>query len=236
MTRNVAALVSKPKREDNSPIVSQNWTAGQAREFLTHVANDRFVAAWRLSLYGLRRGEVMGLTWDSVDLEDAKITVRSTRVVAGREVITSSTKNRKERILTIGPEVVADLKKLKAQQAKEQLSLGAVYNPTNLVVVNEDGTPVRPETYSELFDRHTKTAGLPRIRLHDLRHTTASLLAAAGVPVVDASAMLGHDPVVFQRIYAHALEEGLRKAGGVLAGLYAVGQKTVLFSALVKRL
>lgn len=124
----------------------------------------------------------------------------------------------------IGPEVVADLKKLKAQQAKEQLSLGAVYNPANLVVVNEDGTPVRPETYSELFDRHTKTAGLPRIRLHDLRHTTASLLAAAGVPVVDASAMLGHDPVVFQRIYAHALEEGLRKAGGVLAGLYAVGQ------------
>lgn len=98
--------------------------AVKARTFLRQVSTDRYAAAWRLSLYGLRRGEVLGLTWANVDLETAEARIVSTRVVAGREVITSSTKNRKGRLVPLGAEVVADLRVLKARQARERLSAG----------------------------------------------------------------------------------------------------------------
>lgn len=135
-----------------------------------------------MSLYGLRRGEVLGLTWDGIDLEVGTVRVATTRVVAGREVITSSTKNRKVRTLKVGPEVVADLKALKAVQARERLAAGEAYAATGLVVVSELGIPMRPERYGDLFQEHAKASGLPRIRLHDLRHTTASLLHSLGQP------------------------------------------------------
>lgn len=132
---NVAALVAKPQNEIRGQ-VGEAWTAEQARKFLTHVASDRYAAAWRLSLYGLRRGEVLGLSWSDIDLDGETVRVATTRVVAGGEVITSSTKNRKVRTLKVGPEVIADLRQLKAAQARERLAAGKAYASTGLVVVD----------------------------------------------------------------------------------------------------
>lgn len=172
VSRNVAALVDKPKSE-MSDGGGQAWTPEQARSFLRHVSADRLAGAWRLSLYGLRRGEVLGLSWDDVDLEARQATVVASRVVAGREVVTSGTKNRRSRVVPLGPEVVADLKALKTLQARERLAAGEAYTVTGLIVVDEMGVPLRPERYSDLFHVHSDAAKLPRIRLHDLRHTAA---------------------------------------------------------------
>lgn len=207
--------------DTTAPASRSVWTADQARTFLDHVANDRYAAAWRLSLYGLRRGEVLGLTWDGIDLEAGTVKVATTRVVAGRAVITSSTKNRKVRTLRVGSEVLADLRHLKATQARERLAAGRAHSSTGLVVVNELGVPMRPERHSDLFQVHAKAAGLPRIRLHDLRHTTASLLHSLGQPPVACAKYLGHTTEVFLRTYAHLYAEDEDATAKGLSAIYA---------------
>ncbi len=76
-----------------------------------------------------------------------------------------------------------------------------------LVVVNEAGNPIRPETYSDYFRVHAKAAGLLRIRLHDLRQPAASLLLSNGVPLTVAAKVLGHDPQVLAQVYSHPYED-----------------------------
>lgn len=170
----------------------------------------------------LQRGSSrLGLKWDAVDLNAATVLIRSTRVVAGREVITTSPKNRKQRLVPIGPEVVADLMALKMAQEVEARDLGPNYNREGLVFVNEAGVPIRPETYSGWFDKHNASAGLPKIRLHDLRHTAATLLASNGVPIIIASGLLGHDPKVFAQVYAHLYPDDLKRASNALANVFA---------------
>jgi len=97
------------------------------------------------------------------------------------------------------------------QQLAERLAWGEGWTDTGLVFTREDGTAVHPEWFSDTFDRRVKAAGLPRIRLHDLRHTHASLGLAAGVPVKVMSERLGHSTSAFTAdVYQHvtpALEE-----------------------------
>lgn len=218
---NVAASVKVPKSE--TPPVGHAWTPEQVKVFLNEVKDDRFVAAWRLSLYGLRRGEVLGLMWEDVDLERSAVTVRQSRVVAGKEVLISTTKNSKVRSVPIGPEVVAALKSLRALQAAERLEAGENYPGTDLVVVDERGVPMRPERYGDLFQVHARAAGLPRIRLHDLRHTAATLLKSRGVPMLTAASLLGHDPMIFAKVYGHDYEEDLRRASDTLSDVFTAG-------------
>jgi len=218
---NVASLIAKPKNESREQI-GEAWTAEQARIFLRHIENDRFSAAWRMSLYGLRRGEVMGLNWDCINFEASTVKVATTRVVSGGAVITSSTKNREVRTLKVGPEVITDLKRLKALQAVERLAAGSEYTYTGLLLVNEKGTPMRPERYGNLFQDHTKAAGLPRIRLHDLRHTTASLLHSLRLPPAVCANYLGHTTEVFLRTYAHLYSEDEDSAASNLSALYSI--------------
>jgi integrase len=217
---NVASLIAKPKNESREQI-GEAWTADQARIFLRHIENERFSPAWRMSLYGLRRGEVMGLNWDCINFETSTVKVATTRVVSGGAVITSSTKNREVRTLKVGPEVIADLKRLKALQAVERLAAGSAYTYTGLLLVNEEGTPMRPERYGDLFQQYAKAAGLPRIRLHDLRHTTASLLHSLGLPPVVCANYLGHTTEVFLRTYAHLYKEDEDSAASSLSALYS---------------
>jgi integrase len=219
LDKNVAALVKAPK-DDKPEEVGQAWTETEARTFLAQVTDDRYSAAWRLSLYGLRRGEVLGLTWDAVDLDKGIVTVRQSRVVAGGQVIVTSPKNGKTRRVPVGAEVVADLGALKMRQDTEAHFLGRNYNPGGFVVVDEAGVPMRPERYGDMFQEHAKTARLPRIRLHDLRHTAASLLKSKGVPMLTAASLLGHDPMIFAKVYGHDYEEDIRRAADQLAAVY----------------
>ena len=92
-------------------------------------------------------------------------------------------------------------------QDGERASAGPAYRDTGYLAKNEIGEPVRPDTCSAAFQRLAAKAGLRRIRLHDCRRSAISLLLAAGVPFVAVAGVMGHDPVVTQRIYAHMFED-----------------------------
>ena len=92
---------------------------------------------------------------------------------------------------------------------------------TGLLLVNEVGIPMRPERYGVLFHKYAAAAGLPRIRLHDLRHTTASLLHSRGVPPVVCANYLGHTTEVYLRTYAHLYREDEDAAATSLSALYS---------------
>jgi hypothetical protein len=93
------------------------------------------------------------------------------------------------------------------------VAAGPAYENSGLVVVDELGRPLRPEVFTGTFRRRARDAGLPDIRLHDARHTAASLMLELGHPVHVVAAWLGHDPVMTQRVYAHVHTDALRALG-----------------------
>jgi integrase len=115
-------------------------------------------------------------------------------------------------------DVMAALRTLNAQQKRERVALGPAWIGTGLIAINEDGSPVRPETYSKLFHRHCTAAAVPAIRLHDTRHTGATRMLDSGTTVSAAAKWLGHDPAMTLRVYGHVYEDALASAGDVLFG------------------
>jgi len=109
--------------------------------------------------------------------------------------------------------VMTALRALRANLAAERLAVGAGYPDTGLVAVNSDGTRLRPETYSKMFDRHCRAAGVPSIRLHDTRHTAATRMLDSGTTVAATAKWLGHDPAMTLRVYGHAYDDALASAG-----------------------
>lgn len=202
VARNVARLVERPKV---TPTEMKSWTAAEAAAFRAHVAGRRDRALWLLTSAGMRRSEILGLTWDRVDLDAGTLTIAASRVVVAGGTDTGDPKSwRSRRTLRLPDDVLAALRSLKAAQARERLAIGETWPDTGLVAVREDGTPIRPETYSAEFTRLVREAGLPVIRLHDARHTAASVLLASGFSPVAVAKWLGHDPALTLRVYGHS--------------------------------
>ena len=210
VVRNVAELASPPRPRRAE---MQTWTAAELRAFLEYVQAERLHALWMLAASsGMRRGELLGLRWVDVDLDRARVAVRQTLVIAGREVVFSQPKtNRGRRSIAIDPRTVEALRSWRKAQLAERLAWAGAWADSGLVFTREDGTPIHPEWLSDAFEWRIKTAGLPRIRFHDLRHTHASLGLAAGIPVKVMSERLGHSSSSFTAdTYQHvtpALEE-----------------------------
>jgi len=191
------------------------WTSAELAKFLDHVREDRLFPMWRLAAWtGMRRGEVAGLTWRDVDLDDAVVRVQRARViVSSADVRESKPKTRKgRRNVDLDVVTVAALKAWKARQDAErkvwERTKAGTWPDHGLVFTLEDGTPLNPAHVSRAFGRHVSGAGkdVPRIRLHDLRHTHASLLLAAGVPVKVVSERLGHaTPGFTMNVYQHVI-------------------------------
>ncbi len=210
IARNPVALVSRPRPE--SRVQGQAWTAEQCAAFLTRASVERESALWRLTMLGLRRGEVLGLRWTDVDLEESTVHVRQSRVLEGGVVVVNAPKTKAgTRSLPIPASVVDDLRTLRARQVAERFALGTYRDP-ELVAVDQAGRGLRPEWYSDEFHRIATAARLPRIRLHDARHSAASLMASLGVPPAVAAECLGHDPVVYLRTYVHNYDDDRRAA------------------------
>lgn len=157
------------------------------------------------SYYGLRRSEVVGLQWKSVDFAHNTITIEHTVVHMSSVIEKDTTKNKSShRVLPLDAEIKRILKKLRTKQYEEQLLFGNAYNANDYVCKWEDGRRVSPDYISYRFKKILAMYGLPHIRFHDLRHTCASLLLQNGVSLKETQDWLGHhDYAVTADIYGH---------------------------------
>jgi len=196
LTRSPASLADPPKRNTNkkSEVEMRVWTSAQLQTFLSSLVGQRLAPAFVLAAHtGMRRGEVAGLRWSDIDLDAKLIHVRQNAVVVNYELRLTDVKTTNgRRTIDINDDVVRALQAWWRKQAEERLLLGSGYDDQDLVFARPDGTPTHPELLSSTFERIVGRAGLPRIRLHDVRHTHATLLLKAGVPIKVVSERLGH--------------------------------------------
>jgi integrase len=184
---------------------------------------DRLYAAWVLLLTrGLRRGELAGLRWDRVDLDELRrLQITRSRVsVSGKVVERGKAKTSAgRRSIPLDAGLIDVLRAHRERQLFEQRAWGESWQDCGYVFVREDGSPYHPESISQRFDRLCSRAGVRRIRLHDLRHTAATLMLEDGTPVKVAAEMLGHaNPAVTQATYQHVLPGMAEAAGERLSG------------------
>lgn len=156
---------------------------------------------------GMRRGEVLGLRWPAVDLDAGVARVVATlQKVGGEARFVAPKTDRSRRTVSLPPSVVDRLRAHRKAQLERRLLLGAAWPDLNLVVDRGDGEHMDPDTFGHAFHRIAKDAGLPTVRLHDLRHGFATTLLAAGVNVKVVSEALGHSSTSFTLdTYAHVL-------------------------------
>lgn len=205
VVRNVASDARPPRLERREMKV---WAAGQLRAFLAHVNGDRLYAMWLLlATTGMRRGEVLGLQWDSVDLDVGRLAiVRAITKADGKAVVSEPKTVRGRRVIALDPATVAALRAHRARQLAERLVAGGAWQDSQLVFCWPDGTALDPQLPTKWFKRHTRDAGLPAIRLHDLRHTWATVALVRGVPAKVVSERLGHASVAITLdVYSHVL-------------------------------
>jgi integrase len=197
------------------------WNAEQLAGFLAFVKGDRLFALWRLlAMTGCRRGEALGLRWDDLDLEANTITIRRALVPLGDTVIVSEPKTaRGRRRIALDPLTIETLKGHAAGQADEQ-SRCESWSETGYIFTTEDGQPLDPHRISKIFEHHLHAAALPRIPLHGLRHTYATLALSSGVNPRIVSGRLGHSTVALTLdIYSHVLPQADQDAADRIAAL-----------------
>lgn len=224
VTSNPAAAL---RRQGSKASVPEPWTVDEVREFLTKVRADRLYAAWLLLLSrGLRRGELAGLRWSSIDLDKGTLKVEHTLVeINGRRSESVPKTQAGFRQIALDPDLVAAMREHRRTQVTERLAWGPAWSDSGLVFVREDGGGFLPSSLSQRFERLCKANDVRRIRLHDTRHTAASLMLAAGVPVKVVSEMLGHsDPRITLAIYTHTTEAQHREAGAAYTAALVGGQ------------
>jgi integrase len=210
--RNVARLAELPAWE-RKPITP--WTAAEARAFLAAAKDDPLYPAFMLLLlYGLRRGEVLGLRWRDVDDEDNELRVRQQiQRVHGELRIgpVKSAAGRRDLPLLVPAAEVLELRR--AAQAADRLELGRAWQDTGLIFTTRTGRPIEPRNMARSFHRICTTHGLRAINVHHVRHTTATLLKNLGVPARDAQLILGHSRLaVTLEIYTHEDRQAQRDA------------------------
>lgn len=206
-------------------LADRHWAPEQARAFLAHTSDGRLQPLWALALdSGARRGELAALRWAALDLDNGVMSIELNRVMAGGQVAEGTPKSEKSRRrVDLDSRTVAVLKRWRAQQARERLAAGEAYEDTGYVFVDELGQPYAPNRLSASFEKAQVGFNGPKLTFHGLRHTSATILLAAGVPVHVVSERLGHSTVsITSDIYAHVLErqktDAAERIGGALYG------------------
>jgi integrase len=200
---------------DLRPCPVMVWLPAHAGRFLDAIATERLSALFCLVTYcGLRRDEVLGLTWAEVDLDEGIANVRET----GSGDAPKSDAG--VRVVPLPGPVVQALRARRAQQAADRLAWGCDWPDTDLVFTREDGTPVPGQWVSVRFETLAYRAGLPPVRFHDLRHGAASLAKAAGLDSKYIAALLGHARSSFtDDVYVTLFPEVAKEAAEAAAAL-----------------
>lgn len=222
LPRNPADRAKPPSLASVADMPPRTWSARQLDDFLDHVRGDRLYAAWRvLAMTGVRRGELLGLEWDAVDLDTGRLAITRTLIEGkGAPRFSEPKTKRGRRSVALDPGSVDALQGHHTAQLDERLAWGPAYEGHGLVFCRENGTPIWPRTFSRSFDHHVRDVGLPRIRLHDLRHTHATLALEAGVHPKVVQERLGHATIAITLdTYSHAIPAMQEDAAARIAAL-----------------
>jgi len=234
--RNVAALVeNRPKRTEGQQHAMEHcWDQGETRAFLkaTEGFGAQARAFYALALdTGARKGELCGLRWANVDRESNTVTIVEQLVKPGPDPVFGPPKNGVNRTIKISPQTVDLLRAHRRQQNELKLKNGKHYHDRGLVFAKEWniltrskdslGDPIAMNNLGQReFARIIEAAGIRRIKFHGLRHTCATLLLKARIPVHVVSRRLGHKKVeITWNIYAHVLPSMQEEAAEVMGSI-----------------
>jgi integrase len=197
----------------------QALTAAEMGRLRIQLADDPLFACWLLSLFGLRRSEVLGLRWSDVDLTAGTIRVERGRVaVDGKRTVETPPKTRRgRRTVFMSAELAEAMRALREQQAAQ---FGFDHVRTGYLAVDAAGRPVRPERWSDLWREHCVAAGVPSVTLHAARHSSVTAMRNAGVPDHVVAAHHGHDEYVMRSVYSHGQDDQLAAAAEALSTAY----------------
>ena len=229
--RNVAAL-ARPPRVPRKEVIS--LTPEEAKSLLTTARGDRLYALWVIALsLGLRRSEVLGLTWSLIDLDGRTVRVaRGVQRVGGKLVLDELKSASSHRTLPLPNVAVVALQEYRARQARERLLAGRYWEDQDLVFCTGLGGPIDPRNINRSFrtllirsrvgvdlvkEADGREHWVTRVRLHDLRHSCASFLLSQGASPRVVMEILGHSGIaITMNTYAHVLPTLL---GGALQGM-----------------
>lgn len=237
LKRNPADAVSPPTA---TKAFTRWWSVEELRRFLAYVEGDGLYAAWLLfATTGARLGEVAGLTWGDVDLDAGWMRVDWTLGHVGHRLTWKPRPKSKAgaRTMALDPATVAALRDHRKRQLETRLVAGPVWTDefadwqglarSGLVWAYGDGSPIHPKTFYERFLKHGAAAGLPRIRLHDVRHSYASAALASATGWHDVkviSQRLGHASVAITLdTYSHVLPAADETVAHTLANVILDG-------------
>jgi integrase len=206
LVKNPAVATTPPKVERKKMLA---YDAGQTAELLDAIRSTRmFIPTLLAVMCGLRRGELLALRWRHVELGDnlRQLSVRESAEQTKEGVRYKEPKSGRARTVSMSSTVIAELNAHRTRQAEEQLRLGIRPDEDSFVVAQYDGQPIQPRSLTHEWVRILGKTTLPRIRFHDLRHTHASQMLAAGVHPKIASERLGHSTIgITLDLYSHVM-------------------------------
>ena len=224
IVRNVARLAELPQSQRGT---IRPWSADEAKRFLAAAkADPLYVAFVLLLLYGLRRGETLGIRWSDIDLDAGTIHVRQQLQRIGGELrlgpVKTSAGRRDLSLLDIARQAL----KLQAErQAAYRADMGSAWPATDLVFTTRTGRPIEPRNFVRSFRRICEDNNIRVIKVHHVRHTVGSLLKDLRIPARDAQAILGHARIsTTLEIYTDTDDQARREALTRLHGLLDDGQ------------
>ncbi len=212
VVRNVASVVEPPRV---ARVTMNTLSTEEVQRFLDAARKTDYYVYFSTLLYtGLRRGELLALRWRNLDLSKSTLTVVATayKLGNGDYIIKEPKTAQSRRTVTVPPSLVELFKVYRADQELLRIQLGINLHADDFVFIRPDGSPINPSAVTLAFRRIIKRAGLKDIRIHDLRHTHATLMLKAGVHPKVVSERLGHANIgITLDIYSHVLP-GMQEA------------------------
>lgn len=207
---NPAKNVKLPKLGKDERFKGQFLSVEEANQMLTELKGTEIYPVIYLTLmYGLRRSEVLGLRWESIDFEKGSMMICHTVVRHKTVIREDNTKNKSSRrTFFLFPEAREILQEVKTEQEKNRGLFGNTYIQSDYVFTQKDGKPYTPDHLVRMYQNAQETHNIRRIRFHDLRHSTASILYDAGMGLKDIQEWLGHSDIeTTGNIYTHIARE-----------------------------